>query len=247
MPQAYGRCARLSCSVPPIALSWGATALWLVSVPRIREDCTMSRQLLGYLVTRTLLTVSLPPLAQLPAQMPRRGFLRRGASSRNLSLLDAYWAERRALGWVEGQHIAMASRSGVRRMRGPQAASPLALGLDRHLAGTPAVHTRLCGSCAPWRKRQRRTYGGDGAARVARTQHRGRRDAASWLATLERHRAGPPAIFVPPAVSPGGPPSTTDTRPGMDAGTVVTSRARGGLGRPLGMAVKTCRALDPYA
>jgi hypothetical protein len=207
----------------------------------------MSRQLLGYLVTRILLTVSLPPLAPLPAQMPRRGFLRRGASSRNLSLLEAYWAERRALGWVEGQPIALASRSGRRRRRGPQAASPLALGMDRHLAGTPAVHTRRCGSCAPWRQRQRRTSGGDGAARVARTQHRGRRDAASWRATLERHRAGPPAICVPPAVSPGGPPRTMDSRPGMEAGTVVTSRARGGLGRPLGMAVQTCRALGPYA
>jgi hypothetical protein len=133
----------------------------------------MSRQLLGYLVTCALLTEPLPPLAQLPARMPRRGFLRRGASARNLSLLNACWSERRELGWVEGQHIAMVSRSGVRRMRGPQAASPLTLGVDRHLASTPAVYTRRCGACASWRKRQRRTYGGDETARVARTQHLG--------------------------------------------------------------------------
>ena len=105
-------------------------------------------QLLGYLVTCALLTGPLPPLAQLPARMPRRG-------------------------WVEGQHIAMVSRSGVRRMRGPQAASPLTLGVDRHLASTPAVYTRRCGACASWRKRQRRTSGGDETARVARTQHLG--------------------------------------------------------------------------
>jgi len=183
----------------------------------------MSRQLLGYLVTCALLTGPLPPLAQLPARMPRRG-------------------------WVEGQHIAMVSRSGVRRMRGPQAASPLTLGVDRHLARTPAVYTRRCGACASWRTRQRRTSGGDETARVARTQHRGRRDAAAWLAMLECHRAKPYAIFVPPALSPGGPARTTDnTWPGMEAGTVVTSRARGGLVRPLGMAMQTCRALDPYA
>jgi hypothetical protein len=204
-------------------------------------------QLLGYLVTCALLTGPLPPLAQLPARMPRRGFLRRGASARNLSLLNACWSERRELGWVEGQHIAMVSRSGVRRMRGPQAASPLTLGVDRHLASTPAVYTRRCGACASWRKRQRRTSGGDEAARVARTQHRGRRDAAAWLAMLECHRAKPYAIFVPPAISPGGPARSTDPWPGMEAGTVLTSRARGGLGRPLGMTVQTCRALDPYA
>ena len=91
------------------------------------------------------------------------------------------------------------------------------------------------------------TYGGDETARVARTQHRGRRDAAAWLAMLECHRAKPYAIFVPPAISPGRPARTTDTWPGMEAGTVLTSRARGGLVRPLGMAVQTCRALDPYA
>jgi hypothetical protein len=207
----------------------------------------MSRQLRGDLVTCALLAGPLPPLAQLPARRPRRGVLIRGASTRNLALLHAYWSERRDLGWVEGQHIATASRSGGRRMRGPQAASPLALGWDRHLAGTPAVHTRRRGSCAPWRERQRRTYGGAWAACVANTRHRGWQDAAAWPATRERHRARPYAIFVPPAVSPGGPPRTTDTRPGMGAGTVVTRRARGGLVRPLGMAVKTCRALDPYA
>lgn len=218
MPQAYGRCARLSCSVPPIALSWGSTALWLVSVPRIREDCTMSRQLLGYLVTRTLLTVSLPPLAQLPAQMPRRGFLRRGASSRNLSLLDAYWAERRALGYGACGDLRQ-------RLLSPSA-----------WTATLLAHQRSILACA------------------ARVPPGGSAKAGPTVATgprVSRARstvgAGPPAIFVPPAVSPGGPPRTTDTRPGLDAGTVVTSRARGGLVRPLGMAVKTCRALDPYA
>ena len=181
----------------------------------------MSRQLLGYLVTCALLTGPLPPLAQLPARMPRRG-------------------------WVEGQHIAMVSRSGVRRMRGPQAASPLTLGVDRHLASTPAVYTRRCGARlleeAPtqdlrWRR--------DRACRAHAAP--GRWDAAAWLAMLECHRAKPYAIFVPPAISPGGPARTTDTWPGREAGTVLTSRARGGLVRPLGMAVQTCRALDPYA
>src|SRR2546426_9353601 len=56
------RRARLGRSVPPNALSWGATALWLVRVLRIREDYTMSFHLLGDLVTRALLAVPLSPL-----------------------------------------------------------------------------------------------------------------------------------------------------------------------------------------
>jgi hypothetical protein len=207
----------------------------------------MSRQLRGYLVTCALLAGPLPPLAQLPVQAPRRGVLMQEASSRNLSLLNACWSERRELGWVEDRHIAMVSCSGVWCLSVPQEACYLTLGWDRHPAGMPAVHTRLCGSCAPWRERQRRTYGGAWAACVANTRHRGRQDAAAWPATRERHRAQPYAIFVPPAVSPGGPPRTTDTRSGMDAATVLTSCARGGLVRPRGMAVQTCRALDPYA
>ena len=219
----------------------GSTALWLVSVLRMREDCPMSHHLLGYLVTRALLAVPLPPLAQPPAQVPRRGSLMRGASSGNLSLLEACWSERRKLGWVEGQHIAMASRSGVSCLWVPQEVCYLALGLDLHPAGTPAVHTCPCGSFAPWRKRHRRAYGGDWAERVASPRHRGRRDAAAWLATLAHHRAGSQAIFVPPTVSPGGQPRTADTRPRMGAGAALTSRARGGRLR------RTSRALDSCA
>jgi hypothetical protein len=203
----------------------------------------MPCDLLGCLVTRTLLAVLLPPLAQ----VPRRGFLVQGVFSGHPSLLEACRPGLRELGWVEGQHIAMASRSGVRRMRVPQPASRLALGLGRPPAGTPAVLTRRCGSFAPWRKRQRRAYGVDWAERASSTRHRGRRDNASWLATLEHHRAGPHAIFVPPAISPGGPPLTADARPGMGAGAALTSRARGGRLCPLGMAVRTSRALDPCA
>ncbi|HSX82440.1 MAG TPA: hypothetical protein VLQ80_28240, partial [Candidatus Saccharimonadia bacterium] len=181
------------------------------------------------------------------AQVPCRGFLMQGVCSGNPSLLEACRPGLRALGWVEGQHLAMASREGVRRMRGPQAASHLALGLDCHLTGTPAIHTRLCGSFVPWRKHQRRASGDDWAARVSSSRHRGRRDDASWLATLEHHRAGPHAIFVPPAVAPDGPPLTADARRGMGACVVWASRAEGGRLCPLGMAVRTSRALDPCA
>jgi hypothetical protein len=239
------RRARLGCSVPPNALSWGSTALWLVRVRRIREDYTMSCHLLGDLVTRALLAVPLSPLAQPPAQVPRRGYLVQAACSHNSALLEACRPRLRDLGWVEGHQSAMPSRSGVRRMQRPQAASPLALGWAPHPADIPAVHTRRCDTLAPWRKRQRRTYGGDWAKRVASTQHHGRRDDASCLARLAHHHAGPQAILVPPAVSPGGRPLTADTRPGIGAGEALTSRARGGRLCPLGMAVRTSRALDP--
>jgi hypothetical protein len=154
---------------------------------------------------------------------------------------------------------AQAARTGVGRR--PPHRDGIALRCTAHAETSGSVSSRPrlglppCGHTSglyppvrlacPWRKRQRRTSGGDWAKRVSSTQHHGRRDDASRLATLAHHHAGPHAILVPPAVSPGGQPLTADTRPGMSAGEALTSRARGGRLCPRGMAVRTSRALDP--
>ncbi|HSX80507.1 MAG TPA: hypothetical protein VLQ80_18300 [Candidatus Saccharimonadia bacterium] len=58
----------------------------------------MQRHFLGFLVHPALLRVPLPPLAQPPTQVPRRGGLWLGASAGHPSLLDAFGQGLRELG-----------------------------------------------------------------------------------------------------------------------------------------------------
>ncbi len=136
---------------------------------------------------------------------------------------------------------------GVRRMRVPQEEYRLALGFDRHHAGTQAVHTLLFGTLAPWMKRQLRAHGFVWAERVYGTLHSGRMDEAYFLYTLEHLRAGTNEIYFHPAVYPGGQPLTADEWQGMREFAALTSRAVGGRLRELGIALMTYSDLDQRA
>jgi putative tryptophan/tyrosine transport system substrate-binding protein len=72
----------------------------------------MRRRLIGFLVTLALgfLVVPLATTAQLPAKLPRIGWLSLGAPSPHPSLRDALRQGLRERGWVEGQNLAIDSR-----------------------------------------------------------------------------------------------------------------------------------------
>jgi hopanoid biosynthesis associated protein HpnK len=148
---------------------------------------------------------------------------------------------------IFGMALELGAWYGVRRMRVPQEEYRLALGFERHHAGTQAVHTLLFGTLATWMKRQLRAHGFVWAERVYGTLHSGRMDEAYFLYTLEHLHAGTNEIYFHPAVYPGGQPLTVDERQGTREFAALTSRAVGGRLRELGIALMTYSDLDHRA
>ena len=101
----------------------------------------MRRTSLGLILTLAcaLLAVPRPPLAQPPAKVPRLGVLLLGTAAGYQSLLDAFRQGLRALGWVDGQNIAIEARyaEGDPARLAALAAEFVRLKVDVLVAGNP--------------------------------------------------------------------------------------------------------------